>query len=319
MTTIGICGLGQMGSSAAVLFSRHGYPVILWGRSAEKLAACRTKLSEMQSFLDEQFGPAHQSPGPIETTTDLTAINERGDYILECIAENLDQKCEFLTQLVPAAQRKAVLMSCTSGLSISTMGERSGTGRRLVGAHFWNPPHLMPLVEVISGRETDAGLGDEVAALLRRVGKIAVVCRDVPGFIGNRLFHALLREAAHLVESGICSAEDVDTVARLTFALRLPAVGPCENMDLVGMPLIADVQSYLLADLSTAGDSMPAITGRIAAGQLGMRSGQGFYDWTGRDASALIKARDQQIVRQLQALEQLGRLPEPGTESDAGG
>jgi 3-hydroxybutyryl-CoA dehydrogenase len=308
LPAIGICGLGQMGSSAAVLFSRCGYPVILWGRNAEKLRACREQLDEMSRFLDEQFGSSPQTPGEIETTTDLAAINERAAYTLECIAENLDQKVEFLRKLVPAIERGGVLMTCTSGLSVSTMGERSGTGRRLVGAHFWNPPHLMPLVEVISGKETEAGLGDEVAALMRRVGKIAVVCKDVPGFIGNRLLHALFREAVHLVESGVCSPEDVDTVARLTFALRMPAVGPCENMDLVGMPLVADIQSYLLADLSTAQGAMPAIKDRIASGLLGMRSGKGFYDWEERDAKGLIEARDRQIVRQLKTLKELGRL-----------
>lgn len=309
LPTIGVCGLGQMGSSAAVLFSRCGYPVILWGRNAEKLTACRAQLDEMSRFLDEQIGPSTETAGEIETTTDLAAINERAAYTLECIAENLDQKVEFLRKLVPAVERGAVLMTCTSGLSVSTMGERSGTGRRLVGAHFWNPPHLMPLVEVISGRETEPGLGDEVAALMRRVGKIAVVCKDVPGFIGNRLLHALFREAVHLVESGVCSPEDVDTVARLTFALRMPAVGPCENMDLVGMPLVADIQSYLLADLSTAQGAMPAIKDRIAAGLLGMRSGKGFYDWNERDAKTVVEARDRQIVRQLKTLKELERLP----------
>lgn len=307
--TIGVCGLGQMGSSAAVLFSRCGYPVILWGRNAEKLTACRAQLDAMSRFLDEQIGPSSETAGEIETTTDLAEVNERAAYTLECIAENLDQKVEFLRKLVPAIERGAVLMTCTSGLSVSTMGERSGTGRRLVGAHFWNPPHLMPLVEVISGRDTEPGLGDEVATLMRRVGKIAVVCKDVPGFIGNRLLHALFREAVHLVESGVCSPEDVDTVARLTFALRMPAVGPCENMDLVGMPLVADIQSYLLADLSTAQGAMPAIKDRIAAGLLGMRSGKGFYDWNVRDAKTVVEARDRQIVRQLKTLKELERLP----------
>lgn len=309
LPTIGVCGLGQMGSSAAVLFSRCGYPVILWGRNAEKLTACRAQLDAMSRFLDEQIGPSSETAGEIETTTDLAEINERAAYTLECIAENLDQKVEFLRKLVPTVERGAVLMTCTSGLSVSTMGERSGTGRRLVGAHFWNPPHLMPLVEVISGRDTEPGLGDEVATLMRRVGKIAVVCKDVPGFIGNRLLHALFREAVHLVESGVCSPEDVDTVARLTFALRMPAVGPCENMDLVGMPLVADIQSYLLADLSTAQGAMPAIKDRIAAGLLGMRSGKGFYDWNVRDAKTVVEARDRQIVRQLKTLKELERLP----------
>jgi 3-hydroxybutyryl-CoA dehydrogenase len=326
LPTIGVCGLGQMGSSAAVLFARYGHRVILWGRDEAKLLACRPQLERMSQFLDEHAGRISQASDDevdlracestssgakqlnIELTTDLDTINSQCDYVLECIAENLEQKCEFLSRLRSGADRGAVLMSCTSGLSITTMGQRSGVGARLTGAHFWNPPHLMPLVEVISGSETDVGLGDQVAELLRQVGKIAIVCKDVPGFIGNRLLHALFREAVHLVESGICSASDVDLVARLTFGLRLPAVGPCENMDLVGFPLMADIQQYLLDDLSSAKTTMPLIAEHLAAGKQGMRSGQGFYDWTKRDSAELIAARDRQILLQLKTLRELGRL-----------
>jgi 3-hydroxybutyryl-CoA dehydrogenase len=169
----------------------------------------------------------------------------------------------------------------------------------------------MPLVEVISGEETEEGLADEVAGLLRSVGKISVTCRDIPGFIGNRLFHAVLREAAHLVQSGLCTAEEVDTVARLTFALRMPAVGPCENMDLVGLPLIADVQSYLLEDLSSEQNVLSGIAQRISEGNWGMRSGRGFYDWNTKDPLALVEARDRQIIRQLRTIQDIGRLPIP--------
>jgi 3-hydroxybutyryl-CoA dehydrogenase len=259
-------------------------------------------LDEMHAFLDHQFGPGPVVRGEIETTGDLADLNERAAYILECIAEDMAQKCNLLRRLAVAADRGAVLMTCTSGLSIRRMGTEAGVGRRLVGAHFWNPPHLMPLVEVVASDATDAGLCEQVSELLRTLGKTPVICADVPGFIGNRLLHALFREAVHLVESGICSAEDVDTVARLTFALRMPAVGPCENMDLVGHGLVADIQSYLLQDLSSAVGIMPLIAANIRQGTVGMRSGRGFYDWSQRDAARLLELRDRQIVQQLRFL-----------------
>jgi 3-hydroxybutyryl-CoA dehydrogenase len=129
----------------------------------------------------------------------------------------------------------------------------------------------------------------------------------VPGFIGNRLLHALFREAAYLVEQGVCSAETVDLVARLTFALRLPAVGPCENMDLVGLELIDQIQSYLLADLCDSKQTLPIIRDLLQQRRGGMKTGHGFYDWNRRDATALLEQRDRQIAQQLKFLHDIGR------------
>jgi 3-hydroxybutyryl-CoA dehydrogenase len=308
MTRIDICGLGQMGAAAAVGFARAGFPVLLWGRDPAKLAGVPDTLAKLNAFLDEHVGPAAGTPAPVETTADLGRVNADADLVLECVAEDLGQKAELFRRLAPAADRGAILATCTSGLSVTEMGRRSGTGRRLVGAHFWNPPHLMPVVEVVRGDETDDGLVEAVADVLKQIGKIPVVCRDVPGFIGNRLQHALWREAIHLVQSGVCSAEDVDRVARLTFALRLPAVGPFENIDLVGLDLVSAIQSYLLADLSKADGPMPAVEERRADGHRGMRAGRGFYDWTERDPAAVTDARDRQIVQQLRFLRAIGRL-----------
>ncbi len=227
-----------MGAAAAVCISRAGFPVLLWTRNRGKLSSLPATLDRMNRFLDEHLGSAATTLGDVAMTTDFDQIGTGADVILECIAEDLPQKSDLLRQLSPAADRGAVLASCTSGLSITALGRQSGAARRLVGAHFWNPPHLMPLVEVVRGDETDEGLVEFMSDLLRRVGKIPVVCNDVPGFIGNRLLHALWREAVYLVQEGVCSADDVDRVARLTFGLRPPAVGPCENMDLVGLDLL---------------------------------------------------------------------------------
>jgi 3-hydroxybutyryl-CoA dehydrogenase len=310
--TVGILGIGQMGASAAACFSRAGLRVVVWARDSEKLRRLPDELARMGRFLDEHVGPASGAPGSVELTDDLGAINARAGVVLECVAEDLGQKAELLRQLAPAAERGAVLASCTSGLSITAMGRASGVGRRLVGAHFWNPPHLMPLVEVVRGEETEEGLVETTSELLRRAGKLPVVCKDVPGFIGNRLLLALYREATHLVQSGTCSAADVDLVARLTFGLRLPAVGPCANMDLVGLPLIEQIQSYLNADLSDAKGPMPLIREMLAAGHTGMRSGRGFHEWTEESKAEILDRRDRQIVNQLRFLRETGALDPPG-------
>jgi 3-hydroxybutyryl-CoA dehydrogenase len=296
---VAILGIGQMGAAAAVCFSRAGFPVLLWARDEAKLARVPATLIQQSRFLDEHFGPPSVPAGLVQTTSDLARVNQEANVVLECIAEDLNQKADLLRRLSPAVRRHAVLTSCTSGLSISAMGAKSGIGRRLVGAHFWNPPHLMPVVEVIRGDETDDGLVEYVSDLLRQAGKHPVLCKDVPGFIGNRLFHALFREAIYLVQEGICSAADVDLVTRLTFGLRLPAVGPRENMDLVGLELLAQIQSYLLADLSDAKDTMPLIRQMLGDCQRGMKTGRGFYDWTTRSPAEVINRRDRQVVNQL--------------------
>jgi 3-hydroxybutyryl-CoA dehydrogenase len=296
-----------MGASATVCFLRAGFAVTAWARNPAKLAALPAELAAKGRFLDEHVGPATAAPGPVQFTTDLDDVNRSADVVLECVAEDLSQKADVLRRLAPAADRRAILASCTSGLSVTAMGRASGVGRRLVGAHFWNPPHLMPVVEVVRGDETDEGLVEAVADLLTRVGKTPVICKDVPGFIGNRLLHALWREAIHLVQSGVCSAADVDRVARLTFGLRLPAVGPFANMDLVGLKLLADIQGYLLADLSAADGVMPLVREKLDAGEAGMASGRGFHDWTPESAARQVEKRDRQIVNQLRFLAELER------------
>lgn len=301
--TIGVVGLGQMGASAAVCFSRAGYRVLLWGRDPAKLAAMPPALARLHALLDEHVGPPPGVVGDIELSPDLRTADGRADVILECVTEDLGQKAELLSRLTTAKAKGALLLSTTSGLSVTAMGRRSDTQHLLVGAHFWNPAHLMPVVEIVKGEDTPEERVGWATELATRIGKTPVrVEKDVPGFIGNRLMHAMWREAIHLVETGVASPADVDLVASLTFGLRLPAVGPFANMDLVGLGLLAQVQSYLLADLSNATGVMPAVRERLDAGEVGMRSGRGFHDWSERDPAALIALRDRQIVRQLQFL-----------------
>ena len=175
-----------------------------------------------------------------------------------------------------------------------------------MGAHFWNPPHLIPVVEIVAGADTAPGQSERASVLMERVGKLPVRCADVPGFIGNRLMHAMWREALALVDAGVCSGADIDRVVKGTFALRLPALGPMENMDLVGLGLVESVQRYLLPHLATNTIPAEALTTRLRNGESGMKDGRGFYDWSTRDAAAVVALRDRQIVRQLQFLREQG-------------
>src|SRR5207247_7981130 len=189
--TIGICGIGQMGASAAVAFSRGGYRVLLWARDRDKLRAGEARLRELERWSDEYLGAAARTGGEIVLEPQLSSLDAAADAVLECIIEVMEEKETLLKQLENCRRRGALLMSATSGLSITELGRRSRTEAVLVGAHFWNPPHLIPLVEMVAGQTTPPAMLDAACELLADIGKIPIRCKDVPGFIGNRLMHAM--------------------------------------------------------------------------------------------------------------------------------
>lgn len=299
---VGVLGAGQMGVAAAVMFARAGFEVQLWARNASKLQNVRPSLDRLEAFLSEHFGTPKARPGTIQLEPHLQTVDSSADAVLECIVEDLTEKRDFLRKLAGCRKRGALVMSCTSALRITDLSEGTGLETQLVGTHFWNPPHLIPAVEVIPGARTYPETLQRAMDLLHKLGKIPVPCADVPGFIGNRLMHAMWREALSMVESGMCTPEAIDQIVKYTFALRLPALGPMENMDLVGLKLVERVERYLFPYLTNPDRPSKALTDRIEKGQTGMDAGQGFYDWKQRNSSATIELRDKQIVRQLQFL-----------------
>lgn len=300
---IGICGLGQMGAAAVLSFKRAGYRVLAWDHDARQLAALKSAGETLEAWLEQHLGPPLRQGGIVEALNNPHLIDQQADAILDCIAEDMAQKVELFQRFPALKERGGLFMTTTSGLSITEMGRRSGCGKLLAGTHFWNPPHLMPLVEVIRGEDTPDHIVDTACELVESIGKTPVrVNQDVPGFIGNRLLHALWREAITLVERGIATPQDIDLVARLTFGLRMPAVGPLENMDLVGLDLVERIHGYLLADLADNHGPSKYLADRVGQGQLGIKSGRGFYAWEDRSAEELIQRRDTQIVHQLDYL-----------------
>ena len=286
METIGICGIGQMGSACALAFRRFGYDVRLWARDVEKLDRVTESIDAMDRWCDENTSMHRSDGGSLTTVPSLDAVDDQCNVILDCIIEVMDQKVELLSRFPNAKDRGALFLSATSALSITEMAQRSGLDSQLIGAHFWNPPHLIPVVEMVRGEASDDERVEDACALMRSIGKVPIVCRDVPGFVGNRLLHAMWREALHMVQEGVCSAEDVDRITKLTFALRLPMLGPIENMDYVD----------------------PCLPDKIESGDLGVKSCSGFYDWSTRDSGAMIRRRDAQVVRQIEFLKEWGEL-----------
>lgn len=171
--------------------------------------------------------------------------------------------------------------------------------------HFWNPPFLMPLVEVILGERSSEEVGQAIYNLFKRCGKTPVlVLKDVPGQVGNRLFHAIIRESAYMVQEGICTAEDVDTVIQNSFGLRFPVYGPLDHMDLVGLDLISAIQTYVAPHLCNIPNCLPIFQEKVANGELGVKTGKGFYDWSKRDADEVRRIRDEFIIRRMKERKQ---------------
>ena len=303
---VGICGLGQMGTAASVCYKRAGFETLLWDHDLEQLESVEDRLAQLEEWMDRRPGQAPEPGGIYTLVPRLEELDERSDLVMDCIAEEINAKVKLFASLQSSHQREVILLTTTSGLSITEIGEKSQTGPRLAGTHFWNPAHLMPLVEVIRGAETQNSVLDRVSQIMVAIGKIPVrVERDVPGFIGNRLLHALWREALYLVQEEIATPQDVDLVARMTFGLRMPAVGPLENMDLVGLDLIETIHAYLMKDLSNDSDPLPILIDKLRDGHLGVKTGQGIYEWNESKIKQLVEKRDRQIVHQLDLLKQL--------------
>jgi 3-hydroxybutyryl-CoA dehydrogenase len=220
------------------------------------------------------------------------------DWVFEAAPEKLDLKQELFRQLDDATRSDVVLATNTSVMSVAEIAARTRDRHRIIGTHWWNPPFLIPLVEVVQAPETDPAVVTQTIAFLRALGKTPVhVKRDVPGFVGNRLQHALWREAFNLVDDGVCDAETIDTVVKSGFGLRLPILGPMENADLVGLDLTLDIHDYLLPRLDPPSEPSPGLRSRVHAGRLGMKSAAGFLEWTPARAEDVRRSLRAYLVR----------------------
>ena len=302
---VAVLGTGTMGPGIALSFALRGYSVTLVGRSAEAVARGQTTLQRYaQRLVEGELNTADETARAVEriaVTADLATIAP-AQVVVEAIAERLDAKQDLLRNAEELVAPTAVLASTTSGLSATALGSALQRPERFVVAHYANPPHLMPVVEVVKGRQTSEATADLVLRLLRHTGKRPVLVRkDVPGFIFNRLQYALMREAVALVRDGVATPEDVDAIVKYGYALRLPAVGPLEMVDLVGLEIYETIATYLWPDLDCSKEPT-VLRELLAKGAKGMVAGQGFYRWTPETIEALLRARDAEIVRQVKRL-----------------
>ncbi len=302
-----VIGTGMMGPGIAQIFAAAGKRVTLVARSTESLARGHATLKANLRALEKEgliSGlEASRTLEAIATTTDLASVASRADLVVESIVEDLPTKQALFAQLDRLCPQQTLIASNTSGLPITKISADMRLPERAATTHFWNPPHLMPLVEIVQGMRTSEETVRRLREVLIQVGKSPVVVRkDVPGQLGNRLLHAITREAMNIVQEGIATAEEVDTAIKTGLGLRFPVYGPLEHADLVGLDLLLSIQSYLFEDLCNRTDPMPILREKTARGDLGARTGRGFYDWSRKDADQVKATRDAFLMARLKDL-----------------
>ncbi|WP_209010717.1 3-hydroxyacyl-CoA dehydrogenase family protein [Labrenzia sp. PHM005] len=297
---ISVLGAGLMGHGIALTFARAGHKVKVYDPFAESLETLQSRVAASLDAMGVGNGELKATLERIQAEGEVSACVAEADFVFEAAPEKPELKKALFKDVEQHAPLSAILCSNTSVIPITTIMSDLTDKSRAVGTHWWNPPHMIPLVEVIRTEWTSETTVEETVNLLDAVGKTPVrVEKDVAGFIGNRLQHAMWREAIYLVESGVCTAEAVDQVVNASFGRRLSVLGPLANADLVGTDLTLDIHENVLADLDSRPAPSPYLRELVDAGKLGMKSGEGFMSWTPEEAEELR----QSVAAHLRRLE----------------
>lgn len=285
---IGVIGAGLMGHGIALVMARAGLRVAITDPMPEARAALPARVRESMTLMGHDTAEIAAALSRIAVHDTLASTVAQASAVFEAAPEAMALKQSIFAEIEAHAPRDCLLASNTSVMPITGIMQGLTHKDRALGTHWWNPPHMIPLVEVIRTEWTAEPAMASMMALLAEAGKTPVrVDKDVPGFIGNRLQHALWREAVSLVERGICDAESVDTVVKSCFGRRLSVLGPLENADLVGTDLTLAIHETVLADIENRPGPSPYLRQLVADGKLGMKSGAGFRKWTPEQATAV--------------------------------
>lgn len=287
---IAVVGAGLMGHGIAQIFASRGHWVFLLDvsdevlrKAIENIRANLTLMAQNGIGRTEDIEPAIKR---IRLMRKLEEAATDAQFVIEAVTEDLDVKQKLFQELDSICSTDTILATNTSVISITEIAAKAKRRDRIVGTHFWNPPYLIPLVEVIPGDGTSPRVVDLTVDLLRSVGKHPVkVKKDVPGFVGNRLQHALWREAISIVDKGIADPETVDEVIKKGFGIRLAMLGPLENADMVGLDLTLQIHNYILKHIERSAEPSPLLRQKVDKKELGFKTGRGFYDhWSSEDA-----------------------------------
>ena len=297
-----VIGTGTMGPGMGAVLARAGLRTALYDVSAEALERAQAGVSLAGDVLDRLEAPKRDG-GDVRYESDLAAALEGVDVVIEAVPEKLELKKQVFADFERHVGRETILASNTSGIPITEIATACEHPERVVGMHWSNPPHLIPMIEVIPGERTEDAIVEAASELVRSFGYYPVVEREVPGFVENRILYAILRECLDLVDRGIIDFEGLDLNVRWGIGYKLAVIGPMELLDMAGLDIYENVASYLNKDLSTASDVSRTIRDRTAKGQLRMKTGGGIYDYTPDEIDAKRKERAAKLVAVRKALE----------------
>ena len=297
-----VIGTGTMGPGMGAVLARAGLETALYDVSPDALERAKAGSALAEGVLD-RLGVEGGSGGSIRFESDLDAALDGADIVIEAVPEKLELKHEVFRQFEAKVADDAILASNTSGIPITRIATVCSHPQRVVGMHWSNPPHLIPMIEVIPGEQTGQAAVDAATELVRRVGYHPVLEREVPGFVENRILYAILRECLDLVDRGIISPEGLDLNVRWGIGYKLAVIGPMELLDMAGLDIYNAVGSYLNQDLSTSGEVSSTIREKIDQGRLGMKTGGGIYDYTPEQIDELRAKRAGRLVAVRKALE----------------
>jgi 3-hydroxybutyryl-CoA dehydrogenase len=281
---IGVLGAGLMGHGIAQIFALHGHETVVYDPARAALDSLKARVTSNLRDLGEDPGAVAR----VNTSSTIEGAVKDADFVVEAALENLEVKRKLFAEVERYARPDAILASNTSVIPITDIMRDIADGSRALGTHWWNPPFLVPLVEVIGTDRTSRQAIDWTIDLHKAIGKTPVhVKKDVPGFVGNRLQHALWREAISLVEHGICDAETVDIVVKASFGRRLAVLGPLENVDMVGLDLTQAIHETVLPAIDNRPAPSPLLRQLMDQGKLGFKSGEGLRKWSPEEQTAL--------------------------------
>ena len=303
--TICNLGCGTMGFGTAIAFAQNGYNVNMYGRKDASIERATKNINFTLNVMVEnnlltEVG-AKEVLSRIHGVTTLKDAAHNADFVIESVAEELSIKQSVYKEMEEYLGEDVIFATDSSGLSPTAVAAALKHPERFVVAHFWNPPHLIPLVEVVPGEKTSQEVVDITWSLMEKIGKKPVsLLKEAPGFVGNRLQFALLREALHCVQEGIATAEAVDTICKYSIGRRLAVTGPLETADLGGLDIFYNISAYLNADLADDKEGSAIMKKCVDEGNLGAKTGTGLYQWKPEDLTAIKKRREEILIEWLQ-------------------
>ncbi len=300
ITNVTILGSGLMGNGLAQVFAMDPETKVILRSRSKKEAPLKPVQDNLDLLVAKESLTRVEADAVlsrISFTDDLEASLKDADLIVECVVEDMEIKQNLFRDIEPLCKADAILATNTSVMSITEIAKKTKDKSRVIGTHFWNPPFLIPLVEVVKGDDTSSEVMDKTYDYLKKIGKKPVKCmKDVPGFIANRLQHAIWREALSIVENGIADAPTVDEALRYGPGLRWPILGILENADMIGLDLSYNIQNYIVKYLEDAHEPSKLLKSLVDKGDLGFKTGKGYQEWTPEQIAASNKRLREYLI-----------------------